>query len=97
MEMRRQVLFYNKKNQLVNPVDLTRIMKRYPILQYEYRQKKDLSIQLSIRRLHPFSFAAEKQFRKEIESLFSNEIDLEIDFILDTKGSKPIPYSTEIS
>lgn len=97
MEMRRQVLFYNKKNQLVNPVDLTRIMKRYPILQYEYRQRKDLSLQLSIRRLHPFSFAAEKQFRKEIESLFMNEIDLEIDFNLDTKGSKPIPYSTEIS
>lgn len=96
METREQVLFYNKKNQLVNPIDITRIMKRYPILQYEFKQKKDLSCVLSVNKLHEFTHLENTKFQQELESLFRNEIDLEINFDLDTNGKKPVPYESEI-
>ncbi len=95
MEMRRQVLFYNKKNVLINPIDITRIMKRYPILQYEFKQRKDLSCVLSIRKLHDFPYLQEQNFRKELENLFQNEVDIEIDFKLDVNSGKPLPYESE--
>ena len=96
METREQVLFYNKKKELVNPIDITRVIKRYPILQYEFKQKKDLSCILSIHKLHDFPYSDGQSFRKELELLFQNEIDLKIDFNLDTGGRKALPYSSEL-
>jgi phenylacetate-CoA ligase len=96
MEMRKQVLFYNKKNEIVNPIDITRIMKRYPILQYEFKQKKDLTCVLSVRKLHDFSYLQEQSFLEELENLFQKEVDIEIDFKLDTNGGKPLPYESEL-
>ncbi len=95
MQMRKQVLFYNKKNVLINPIDITRIMKRYPILQYEFKQKKDLSCSLSIRKLYEFPYLQEKKFHEELENLFQNEVDIEIDFNLDVNDGKPLPYESE--
>ncbi len=97
LEMRQQVLFYNQKKDLINPIDITRIMKHYPILQYEFKQKANLACKLSIRKLHPFSFGEESRMHKELELLFQNEIDLEIDFDLDTDGNKPVPYTSEVN
>jgi tRNA(Ser,Leu) C12 N-acetylase TAN1 len=95
--MRKQILFYNLKKELVNPIDITRIMKRYPILQYEFLQENDLSCKLSIRKLHDFSQYDESKMEDEIISLFQNEISLAIDFNLDTNGKKPTPYKSNFT
>jgi|JI9StandDraft_1071089.scaffolds.fasta_scaffold01290_8 phenylacetate-CoA ligase len=97
LEMRKQILFYNLKKELVNPIDITRIMKRYPILQYEFLQENDLSCKLSIRKLHDFSQYDESKMEDEIISLFQNEISLAIDFNLDTNGKKPTPYKSNFT
>lgn len=95
METRELVLFYNKNRKLVNPIDITRIIKNYPILQYEFKQNKDLSCVISIHKLYDFSKLQEQNFRKEINTLFDNSIDLEINFQLNTNGLKSIPYISE--
>lgn len=97
MEMRKQILFYNLKKELVNPIDITRIMKRYPILQYEFVQKNDLSCKLSFRKLHDFSREEELKIQSELISLFQNEILLELDFNLDTNEKKPTPYKSNFT
>jgi uncharacterized protein (DUF608 family) len=71
-------------------------MKRYPILQYEFKQKKDLTCVLSVRKLHDFSYLQEQSFLEELENLFQKEVDIEIDFKLDTNGGKPLPYESEL-
>jgi phenylacetate-CoA ligase len=96
METRKPILFYNKKKDLVNPIDISRIMKRYPILQFEFTQRKDFRCILSARKLHTFRSGEENNFRKELELLFQNEIDLEINYNLTNDGSKIVSYSTEI-
>lgn len=95
LETRKQVLFYNKSLNLINPIDITRIMKRYPILQYEFKQKKDYSCELSINKLHDFSLLEQERIEKELISLFQNDIEIKIDFNLKT-DRKPIPYSSEL-
>ncbi|HMW05711.1 MAG TPA: hypothetical protein PK079_05905 [Leptospiraceae bacterium] len=95
LETRKQVLFYNKDHVRINPIDITRILKRYPILQYEFKQLKDLKCNLKIRKLYDFTFDQEENLKKDLLMLFKSKIDINIDFDL-SLDRKPIPYSSEL-
>ena len=51
LEGRPPVLFHDAAGRVVNPVDLSRVLKHFPIVQHEFKQQADLSCELVIRPL----------------------------------------------
>jgi phenylacetate-coenzyme A ligase PaaK-like adenylate-forming protein len=46
---RNPVYFKNRSGQTINPVDISKILRKYPIIQFQFRQYHELNCSLKIR------------------------------------------------
>ena len=75
---RKPILFQNMKNSIVNTVDIVRVMKLHPILQFQFIQKKDKSCELYYSSSFDLNDEEKVKLKNQIENLFENEISLEL-------------------
>lgn len=98
LEGRQPVVFRNQQQQLVNSVDISAALREFPIVQHEFVQHADLSIELTLR---PISRATidEGKLQKELKQLFgeSTPIAITLDSLLGDRsdGGKTLPYRSE--
>ncbi|MFQ5570262.1 MAG: phenylacetate--CoA ligase family protein [Rhodothermales bacterium] len=97
LEGRPPVLFYDAFDTIVNPVDLSRVLKQFPIVQHEFKQRADLSCELVIRPLS-------RDHRPDADAVVGALHDLLGDLPLavrfdpdlgaDRPGGKVVPYQS---
>ncbi|MBN2737472.1 MAG: hypothetical protein JXR70_10865 [Spirochaetales bacterium] len=75
---RKMVIFKNLKGQWINPVDVPRILKDYPIIKFHMTQDSNLDCELSIKTQYPLGNAASEILYKKLTSLFDDKINLTI-------------------
>lgn len=95
LEGRRPVLFKKTNGQTVNPIDISKIIRRFPVVQHQFIQANDLSCILKIRPDHEGLRLYESEIRNHLTRLFGGELSLTIEFSgLAENGSarKAIPY-----
>ncbi len=99
LEGRAPVLFRSASMNLVNPVDISGALREFPIVQHEFVQHKDLSVEV-ILRLIPGTLLDERLVAARLASLF--EESLNINVVIDNKlgdrtaSGKTVPYHSEL-
>ena len=93
-EGRQPVVLRSAEGGVVNPVDVSRILHPFPIVQHQLVQRADGSVELALRAA-PFDPSG---LRRQLEALFG-EVGLAIRFVdaLDGTGpgGKVMPFVTE--
>lgn len=82
MQARQLVIFRTPSGRLVNPVDISRFLRLYPIVQHQFIQEKDFSCRLRLRLLYGSTLAKEEQLREQLLELFNKEVSLDISYDL---------------
>lgn len=98
LEGRQPVLFRNSTGAAVNPVDISGVLRNYPLVQHEFCQQSDLSCNLELRPIAGANIDDES-LKKELSSLFGPAVKITID-INDRLGSrlndqKLLPFRSE--
>lgn len=88
MQARPLVIFRTPSGRLVNPVDISRFLRLYPIVQHRFIQEKDLSCRLRLRLLYGSTLAKEEQLHGQLLELFNNEVSLDISYDLKLEQKK---------
>ena len=100
LEGRKPVLLASLNGGLVNPVDVSRVLRDFPLLQHEFRQKADLSCFLKLRLVPGHEEKELDEIPARLKTLFGENLNIKIqvDEELGNRncGSKIIPYSSEI-
>ena len=98
LEGRVPVLFRAADNSIVNPVDLSRILRRFPFVQHSFRQLADRSCELIIRPIRNGS-ASEKQAVARALGELMGELPLDIRYdneLGNRSRGKVLPYQSEL-
>lgn len=88
MQARPLVIFRTPSGGMVNPVDISRCLRLYPIVQHQFIQEKDFSCRLRLRLLYGNTLAQEEQLRGQLAELFSNEVPLGISYDLQAEENE---------
>jgi phenylacetate-CoA ligase len=93
LEGRAPVLLYAASGDLVNTVDISRILRRYPIVQHQLIQHRDQHLTL---RLHAIQRAFQAKLSEDLRALFG-PIRIEISFVeaFASSSGKVLPYQSE--
>ena len=100
LEGRAPVLFRSPGGAIVNPVDVSRVLREFPLVQHEFRQKGDLSCELEARPIGgPDSIDKEKMIRG-LRNLFGPELKVKVRINPRLgnrcRGGKTIPYRSDL-
>jgi phenylacetate-CoA ligase len=99
LEGREPVIFYTGNRHVVNPVDISRMLGDYPIVQHQLVQRNDYSLELNVRPL-PGAKIDLPCLRRKFGELFGSDLQLEIEVGLDEgqyyPGEKLIAYCSEV-
>jgi len=100
LEGRAPVLFRAPGGSIVNPVDVSRVLRQFPLVQHEFRQKADLSCELEVRPIAgPDSVDSGKVIR-ELKNLFGPELKVKVRIkprLGDRRrGGKTTPYQSDL-
>ncbi len=93
---RKLVVFKTLENNAVNQIDVSRIISKYPVLFFKFKQKKDYSCELRVNYMYAVGAGVEKKILEELKLLFGK--DMEINIIRDSslKENKIIPFISEL-
>lgn len=97
LEGRAPVVFRRADGSPVNPVDASRVLREFPLVQHEMLQKKDGSVELVVRPVGS-GFPTER-LRAALSELFGNGVRISVDVsttLGSRKGGKAVPYRTEL-
>lgn len=100
LEGRPPVLFRAKNGAVVNPVDVSRVLREFPLVQHEFSQNKDLSCDLVIRPVDPSRPPSASAVRRALTSLFGKGTRIRVRF--DPKlgnrspGGKAYPFRSRL-
>ncbi|MCB1156158.1 MAG: phenylacetate--CoA ligase family protein, partial [Leptospiraceae bacterium] len=96
LEGRKFVLFKNQSGQFINPIDISRIVRNYPMIQHRMLQKKDGSFVLEILPLGEDTESFFLGLREELLAVLGKKEKLEIIFNMKLgEDKKVIPYEIE--
>jgi phenylacetate-CoA ligase len=97
LEGREPVLFRNEAGELVNPVDLSRALRRIPLVQHAFSQRADLSCELVVRPVAGIG-PNEAALRAVVRELLGAvPLHIRIDQQLgDRREGKVVPYASEL-
>lgn len=96
LEGRQPLRFRGRGDRKINTVDISRVLREFPILQHEMVQRSDLSCSLRIR---PASSGIDLgQVQGALEKLFDGDTGFEliVDESLGHRTGKVLPYRTEL-
>lgn len=99
LEGREPVIFRSASEQLVNPVDVSSLLRQFPIVQHELMQYKDMSLELAVRPI-PGASVDNDDLKAKLAVLFGKSVNLTI--LVDptlgdrTDGGKALPYRSEL-
>lgn len=96
-EGRAPVLFRSKRGDVINNVDLSRVLRRFPIVQFRFEQKKDLACTLAFRPVPGARKDWLQTARADLEALFGPvPLTLKEDAALGraTQSGKVLPYKS---
>ncbi len=89
---RKFVLFKNLNGEIINPIDIVRIIKEKPILQFQMIQKKDLSLELNYKPITIFSENDLNEFQNQIQKLFQTKMKLKLTIVNSFEKEKVINF-----
>jgi phenylacetate-CoA ligase len=97
-EGRTLVFFRDRANRRINPVDVSRILRQFPIVQHELVQRRDFSLELAlhIAEAPPLPPALEARLLRALSELFGGLDPIRINYDLSLDGRKPAPYVCEL-
>jgi len=93
---RKAVFFYTKERELVNPIDISRILKDYPVIMHQFIQEKNYRCTLRLCPHRPFTAAESAELVSKLETLFKHTISVQLTFDLSPLEKKSIPYLCEL-
>lgn len=98
LEGRKPVVFRTVDGAIVNPVDISRVLRDFPLVQHELSQTRDGSCNFVIRVVGPQSPALKEKLENSMHRLFGNvPITISFDPELGNRspGGKVVPYRSE--
>lgn len=99
LEGRAPVLFRSSSSSLVNPVDISRVLREFPLVQHEIVQRKDRTLEVVVRPI-PNALLDEANLTEALRGLFGEGIAIVIQ--TDAKlgdrasGGKTVPFQSEL-
>jgi len=100
LEGRKPVLYRTAQGAIVNPVDLSRALRAFPLVQHAFTQRADLSCELVVRPIPGVPPPAPATLANAVRSLLGGDVSLEVRFdpaLGDrTAGGKVEPYRSEL-
>ncbi|MEM7180653.1 MAG: phenylacetate--CoA ligase family protein [Spirochaetota bacterium] len=95
LQGRKLVLFEGSKQTIVNPIDISKILRKYPITQHQFVQQKNGNCELSLRTLDGGTMDSEP-LQQELGELFGASISITFKFQQDLgTEQKVIPFVKE--
>lgn len=91
LEGRQPVLFYNTNGKAINNIDVTHVLKPFPLTQIQLHQKADESFIFKARGRELDLNAIEEALRK----LFGDDAEIAIQELSDVESGKTIQYTSE--
>jgi phenylacetate-CoA ligase len=92
---RRLVIFRDEENNPVNPIDISRILKDYPVYMHRMIQKKNRDCILSLFVPDIFTTMMEHEVIKKMNVLFGKDIRISLKRGMDNTEEKSAPYINE--
>ncbi len=94
---RKLTIFYGAANRRINPIDLSRILRRYPVVQHQVFQGRDFSLDVMLRiaETPPLPPVLESRLRDELIELFGESIPIRIAYDSDSGDGKTPPFVSE--
>jgi phenylacetate-CoA ligase len=98
MDARKLVLFYTPDYKVINPIDISRILRRYPVTSFQVLQARDFDCRVTIQPGFDFSCYHAQAIEREIKELFNDGINVRVDRIgkSDPVEPKPATFSSDI-
>lgn len=100
LEGRAPVLFRRADGGVLNPVDVSRVLREFPIVQHELAQRADLSLDLAVRPVDAALGFPAARAREALEALFGPGVRVEVrlDAALGqrSEGGKAVPFRSEL-
>jgi phenylacetate-CoA ligase len=92
---REQVVFSAAGGMPVNSIDIARIIRGWPVSQYQFIQRKDSSCLLRLRPVYTLNQTTISSIHSQIQDLFTGGIGLEIVQSSGISDDKEIPFIKE--
>ncbi len=96
LEGRKLVLFRAGDGDEVNSIDISGILRSFPVYSFQFTQHNDYSCTLEVAAGGELTPASINHMRERLESLFGNEIKIGIIRRSDTHRDKHIPFICEV-
>lgn len=98
LEGRSPVLYRAASGSVVNPVDVSRVLRELPIVQHELVQRRDGSCRITARLVDPEDVGRREEIEHALRQLFGNvPLEVLLDRELGQRDSgKVIPYRSEL-
>jgi phenylacetate-CoA ligase len=100
LEGRAPVVFRASDGGIVNTVDISRVLREFPILQHEFIQHANRSCELTLRTISPNQKLDPKPIEAALRKLFGDKVKIKICFdaqLGNRAGSdKVVPYKSEL-
>ncbi len=94
-EGRKPVIFTASDGTKINPVDISRIFRKYPVVQHQLIQKKD-GLNLKLHSSFPRGTQTEKDLLSDLEKLFGDfPIHISSDIVPHPVSGKVISYASD--
>jgi len=90
---RQPVLFRLPSGRRINPIDIGRILRQYPVSRHQCLQRKDLSVELGL-DCGDLEYLRDS-IARDMAELFGGEVEVTIFYHRDWAGQQSGPYSTE--
>lgn len=100
LEGRAPVLFRRADGAVINPVDVSRILREFPLVQHEMLQRADGSINLVVRPVDPALGFPSTRVEESLEALFGKGVRIEVRLDKNlgdrAEGGKTLSFRSEL-
>lgn len=99
LEGRKPVVFRSRSGKIVNPVDISRVLREFPLLQHNFLQKSDFSCELKVRLIPGFEAGAIQELHGRMLYLFGESQKLDViieEFVRPDSGRKIPAYASDV-
>lgn len=96
LQGRKLVLFRSRSGKIVNSIDISGIIRSFPVYAFSFIQQTDYTCRLKVSAGGELSSRSIKLMKERIESLFDDDIQLEIERDAGLLKNKIIPFICEL-